>query len=105
MPVVWIPSLLRGLTGGCETVTVEGETVGAVIDQLERMFPGVKARLCDQDGLRRGMSVTVDSQVSRLGLHQPLTGASEVHFLPAISGGRPQGTGPRTAKLGSADPT
>jgi molybdopterin synthase sulfur carrier subunit len=87
MPVVWIPSLMRGLTGGRESVTVQAATVGEAVDALERLFPGMKARLCDEHGLRRGISVTVDSEVTPLGLRRPLSADSEVHFLPAISGG------------------
>ena len=87
MPVVWIPSLMRNLTGGKETVTVPGSTIGQVIEELEREFPGIKSRLCDAGGLRRGIAVAVDTQVGRLGLAEPVNEDSEVHFLPAVSGG------------------
>jgi molybdopterin synthase sulfur carrier subunit len=88
MAVVWIPSLLRDLTGGRESVTVGGTTVRQVIEALERAYPGVKDRLCDAQGLRSGIAVAVDTQVARLGLLQPVQENSEVHFLPAISGGQ-----------------
>jgi molybdopterin converting factor small subunit len=84
---VWIPSLLRDLTQGQETVTAPGATVRQVIDALEDRYPGMKARLCDGDGLRRGIAVAVGTEVSRLGLRQPVAANSEVHFLPAVSGG------------------
>ncbi len=87
MATVWIPSLLRDLTGGQETVTAAGATVGQVVAALEAKYPGVKARLCDGNGLRPGIAVAVDTQLSRLGLLQPVAVASEVHFLPAVSGG------------------
>jgi molybdopterin synthase sulfur carrier subunit len=87
MPQVWIPSLLRDLTGGRETVVVPGSRVGDIIDELERHYPGTKARLCDANGLRPGMAVIVGTEVSRLGLGQPVSPESEVHFLPAIGGG------------------
>ena len=87
MAVVWIPPLLRDLTGGSETVTVAGSTVRQVVDGLDRLYPGIKARLCDADGLRPGLAVAVDTQVARLGLLQPVGEQSEVHFLPAIAGG------------------
>jgi molybdopterin converting factor small subunit len=88
MPVVWIPSLMRNLTGGKETVTVSGNTIGQVIEELERQFPGIKSRLCDSGGLRRGIAVAVDTQVGRLGLAESVSEHSEVHFLPAVSGGQ-----------------
>jgi molybdopterin synthase sulfur carrier subunit len=80
--------LLREVTGGQEQVRVPGSTVREVIQHLEERFPGIKARLCDEeDRLRPGIAVTIDGQISRLRLRQPLAETSEVHFLPAISGG------------------
>jgi len=87
MPVVWIPSLMRNLTGGKETVTVPGATIGQIIEELDRQFPGIKSRLCDAAGLRPGIAVAVDTQVARLGLLEPVSEKSEIHFLPAVSGG------------------
>jgi sulfur-carrier protein len=87
MAIVWIPSLLRSLTGGQETVSVAGSSVGEVIDGLDRLFPGVKARLCDGNRLRPGIAAAVDTQVARLGVDEPVGESSEVHFLPAIGGG------------------
>jgi molybdopterin synthase sulfur carrier subunit len=87
MPTAWIPSLLRDLTGGRETMEVSGATVHEVIEALDRSYPGIKARLCDANGLRRGIAVAVGTQVARLGLDEPVASDSEVHFLPAISGG------------------
>jgi sulfur-carrier protein len=87
MASVWIPSLLRDLTHGQETVQVAGATVAEIVEALDQAYPGVKARLCDATGLRRGIAVAVDTQVARLGLLEPVLPGSEVHFLPAISGG------------------
>jgi len=87
MPIVWIPSLLRDLTHGQESVRVPGRTVREVIEELEQLYPGMRARLCDENGLRPGIAVAVDSLHARLGLLQPVQDASEVHFLPAIAGG------------------
>jgi molybdopterin synthase sulfur carrier subunit len=87
MAVVWIPALLRELTGGQESVTVPGETVRQVIENLERAYPGIEARLCEDGRLRPNLSVAVDGLMSRQGLRQRLAETSEVHFLPAISGG------------------
>jgi molybdopterin synthase sulfur carrier subunit len=87
MAQVWIPSLLRDLTGGREVVQASGSDVRQIIDALELAYPGTKARLCDQSGLRRGLAVAVDTQIARRGLLEPVGPNSEVHFLPAISGG------------------
>ncbi|HEX9019374.1 MAG TPA: MoaD/ThiS family protein [Anaerolineaceae bacterium] len=87
MAVVWIPALLRDLTGGQETVRAPGDTVRQVIDALEAQYPGVKARLVDGDRLRLGITVVVDGEVSAQRLRARLKADSEVHFLPALSGG------------------
>jgi molybdopterin converting factor small subunit len=88
MAIVWIPSLLRQLTHGQEKVTVTGANVGQVVLELDRRYPGMRARLCEGDCLRAGMAVVVDTEVARLGLSQPVGEKSEVHFLPAVSGGQ-----------------
>lgn len=87
MARVWIPPLVRDLTGGQEVITVPGTRVRELLEALETQFPGVKPRLCDGDELRSGLVVVVDTEVARLGLRQPVNDASEVHFVPAIGGG------------------
>ena len=87
MAVVWIPALLRDLTGGEAQVTVPGATVRQLIENLENAYPGIEERLCDEDRLRPNIAVVVDGEVSRQRLRHKLEETSEVHFLPAISGG------------------
>jgi molybdopterin synthase sulfur carrier subunit len=87
MPLVWIPSLLRTMTGGEAAVTVPGETIGQVIDHLDERYPGIKGRLCQGDRLRPNIAVVVDGEVCRSGLQHRLIDTSEVCFLPALSGG------------------
>jgi molybdopterin synthase sulfur carrier subunit len=87
MAVVWIPALLRSVTGGKAQVTVPGETVRQVIANLEQIYPGIEDRLCEEGRLRPHIAVVVDGQVSRQRLRHRLGENSEVHFLPAISGG------------------
>jgi molybdopterin synthase sulfur carrier subunit len=84
---VWVPSLLQDLTNGKEKVHVRGATVRQIIEALDRLYPGMKARLCTASGLRPGIAVAVNSQVATLGVLQPVQANSEIHFLPAISGG------------------
>jgi molybdopterin synthase sulfur carrier subunit len=87
MPVVWIPALLRDLTSGEEKLIVPGETVQQVIENLDERYSGIKARLCEEGRLRPNMTVVVDGVASRQRLRHQLTETSEVHFVPAISGG------------------
>jgi molybdopterin synthase sulfur carrier subunit len=87
MAIVWIPPLMRDLTGGRERVTVPGEKVRELVDALDVRYPGLKARLTEDGELRRGLVVTIDGVASRQGLRQRVGPGSEVHFLPAIGGG------------------
>ena len=87
MPVVRIPALLRDLTGGAASLQVPGATVREVIRNLEELYPGVQARLCENDQLRPTISVFVDGSISQQRLRHKLQENSEIHFLPAISGG------------------
>ena len=87
MPTVWIPALLRDLTRGEDFLTVPGETVGQVIENLDARYPGVRVRLCEQGRLKPNIAVVVDGVTSRQRLRHRLTETSEVHFIPAISGG------------------
>lgn len=87
MPRIFLPPELRPLCDGLTEIEVEGTTVRAAVDRLESRFPGARARLCDDSGLRPDLSVTVDGGVSSRGLLHPLDPGSEVHFLPAIGGG------------------
>jgi molybdopterin synthase sulfur carrier subunit len=87
MARVWIPAPLRDLTSGQDVVTVAGTRVGQIVEQLEQLYPGIRARLCAGDELRPGLAVVVDTAVARLGLGEPVGPDSEVHFLPAIAGG------------------
>ena len=87
MPLVWIPSLLRDMTGGEAVVSVPGETIGQVIDHLDERYPGVKGRLCQGGRLRPNIALVVDAEIHRSGPQHRLAETSEVCFLPALSGG------------------
>lgn len=88
MPVVGIPSLLRDLTNGQKSLSVEGDTVREVIDHLDKLYPGLKERLCDGDRLRTSITIVVDGHTSTLKLRERLHETSEVHFVISISGGK-----------------
>ena len=87
MSTVWIPSLMRDLTGGQARVSVPGKTVGDVIAALDAVCPGIKDRLCKGDRLDPAITVSVDGRVTQLGLLEPVGEQSEVIFLPAVAGG------------------
>ena len=87
MPTVFIPNMLRELTGGVERVEVEGATLRQVIAALETQFPQLVGRLREGDGITPGLAVSIDGAFSSRGLLAKVEPTSEVHFLPAIGGG------------------
>jgi molybdopterin converting factor small subunit len=84
---VWVPGLLRALTGGQEQLEMSGQTVGQLIDALDAAYPGVRERLCTGDRLNPAVTVWIDGRSGQLGLLEPVREGSEVQFLPAVGGG------------------
>jgi sulfur-carrier protein len=83
---VTIPSPLLSYTAKRE-VEAEGATVAAVLQDLDRQFPGLRFRMVDeQDRIRQHMRVFVDAEeVRELGTSLP-PGAT-LHIVQALSGG------------------
>jgi len=87
---VRLPALLRSLTQGASTVNVSAQTIAQLIDELEQRYPGVREKLCDENGnLRRYINVYVNSEDIRDlgGPDTPLKDGDEVAIVPAIAGG------------------
>ena len=84
---VWIPQPLLSYTGRRLSVEATGETVGALLADLDRRFPGLRFRVVDeQEAIRPHVRVFVNrSQVRRL--DAPLREDDEVHIFQALSGG------------------
>jgi molybdopterin synthase sulfur carrier subunit len=87
---VRIPASLRTLTAGKDEVKAEGETVGALIEDLERRHPGIKDRLVDEKGVRRFVNLYVGEEDVRFldGLGTKVKAGDEISIVPAIAGGR-----------------
>jgi molybdopterin converting factor small subunit len=88
---VYIPTLLRNLTGGRDSLEVPGVNVRQVIENLESRCPGIRDRLLEGGRLRPNISVAVDGEISPMGLLESVSAASEVHFITAIKGGCGEG--------------
>lgn len=86
---VRIPTPLRTLTGGADEVSIEGNTVGEAIDNLEKKHPGIKERLCDEKGVRRFVNVYLNEEDIRFldNLSTQLKDGDSVSIVPAIAGG------------------
>lgn len=87
---VRIPEVLRKLTGGSDMVSIEANTVGEMLDNLEKAYPGMKERVCDEKGqVRRFINIFVSEEDIRFqdNLETKLVAGQEVSILPAIAGG------------------
>ena len=87
MATVFIPSLMQTLTDGEHQVQVEGATVRQIVNNLDSAYPGMKERLVEGNRIKPNISVAIDGEITPLGMLEKVGENSEVHFLPAISGG------------------
>ena len=87
MPIVFIPAMMRRLTGDLDRVQVEGDTLRKVVDDLDRRYPGMKELLVDNGRVRPGLQLAVDGVVTAVGLLEKVPENAEVHILPAMGGG------------------
>jgi molybdopterin synthase sulfur carrier subunit len=88
--MVRIPTPLRKVTNGDDKVTVEGATLGVLIDSMESQYPGIKGRLCDDQGeLRNFVNIYVNGEDVRFldGLGTATNTGDEVSIVPAVAGG------------------
>lgn len=87
---VRIPTPLRTLTGGAESVEVQGNNVRELVENLEAGHPGMRERLMDDKGVRRFVNLYVGEEDIRFldGLETELKDGDEVSIVPAIAGGR-----------------
>ena len=91
MATVRIPTPLRKLTAGNEEVSAAGATVGEVLANLEQSYPGIKARICDDDGkVRRFVNIFANDEDIRYldNLDTPVGESDEISIVPAIAGGQ-----------------
>jgi molybdopterin converting factor small subunit len=87
---VLIPTPLQKFTDNQASLSCEGGNIVELLDVLESSFPGIKARLCDDQGeLRRFVNFYVNSEDIRFldGKDTPLKDGDEVSIVPAVAGG------------------
>jgi molybdopterin converting factor small subunit len=83
---VLIPSALQSYTGA-QWVEAQGDTVGAVLDDLDRNFPGIRFRMLDEHGrLRRHMRLFYRRQMV-FDAETPVDPEGELLIVQALSGG------------------
>jgi molybdopterin converting factor small subunit len=84
---VLIPSQLIAYTDGASRVEAAGASVGAVLDDLDRRFPGLKFRVVDeQDRVRKHMRMFIGQDETR-SVAAALADGDELLIFGALSGG------------------
>ena len=87
---VRIPTPLQKLTKDKAEVEAKGTTIRDVMEDLEKQFPGLKERLCDENGkVRRFVNLYINEEDVRFlkGEETPLKDGDELSIIPAIAGG------------------
>jgi molybdopterin converting factor small subunit len=87
---VRIPTILRTYTGGESEVSASGETLSAVLDDLDTNYNGIKGRILDESGeLRRFVNVYVGNDDVRFldNLATPTPDGAQISVIPAVAGG------------------
>jgi sulfur-carrier protein len=86
---VSIPTILRPHTAGEKRVSANGDTLGAVISDLEANYSGISERLIDNGKLHRFVNIYVNDEDVRFsgGLDTAIADGDSVTILPAVAGG------------------
>ena len=87
---VRIPTILRTYTGGESEVSASGDTLAAVLDDLDSNYAGIKGRILDEQGeLRRFVNVYVGNDDVRFleNLDTKTPEGTQISVIPAVAGG------------------
>ncbi|MEP7089130.1 MAG: MoaD/ThiS family protein [Nocardioidaceae bacterium] len=87
---VRIPTILRTYTDGASEVSATGGTLLEVLDSLETSYPGIRARILDEQGsIRRFVNVYVGNDDVRFleALETSTPEGAQVSVIPAVAGG------------------
>lgn len=84
---VLIPSPLRSYTAERGRVEADGGTLGELLHDLDRQFPGIRFRIIDeQERMRRHVRFFVNG-AQTFDLQTPLAPDDELFIVQALSGG------------------
>ncbi|HXF16857.1 MAG TPA: MoaD/ThiS family protein [Burkholderiales bacterium] len=84
---VFIPSPLFSYTGGQKQIEAAGESLAALLQTLDRRYPGMRHRIVDeQDCVRKHIRFFINGEIATR-LDQTLTSGDEVMIVAALSGG------------------
>ncbi len=82
-----VPTPLRSYTNQTAVIEGEGSTIGEVLADIERRYPGFRFRIIDeQDGIREHIKIFVNEDQAP-DLRAPVGSGDTVHIICALSGG------------------
>jgi len=84
------PTILRTYTGGESEVIANGDTLAAILDDLDSNYAGIKGRIVDEQGeLRRFVNVYVGNDDVRFleNLDTATPEGTQISVIPAVAGG------------------
>lgn len=87
---VRVPTPLRKYTQGIDEVNAQGSNVKSLVEDLEKNYPGIKERICDETGkVRRFVNVYVNGDDIRFlqNLDTSIKEGDNITIVPAIAGG------------------
>jgi molybdopterin synthase sulfur carrier subunit len=79
--VVLTNGFSRRYTGGLTEFEIEAKTLGGVIKEMERRYPGLGEHLEEET------TVAIDGEIHDVGYYQIVGPSSEVFFIPKLEGG------------------
>jgi molybdopterin synthase sulfur carrier subunit len=91
MATVRIPSPLRRYTNSQSKVVTNGSNIAELLENLESQYPGLKSKLCDDNGnIKRYVNIFInDEEIRTLQGHDtPVDEKDEVSIIPAMAGGK-----------------
>ena len=90
MSKIRIPTPLRRLTNEKDEVESNASSISELVVDLEEQFPGIKDRLCEDDGtIRKFINIYVNDEDIRFldGVNTKINNEDIFSIIPAIAGG------------------
>ena len=70
-------------------MSADGNTIAEVLDDLDKNYPGIKAKLVDDKGVRRFVNIYIGDEDIRFmdKIETAVKDGDEISIVPAIAGG------------------
>jgi sulfur-carrier protein len=95
MVTVYVPTPFRRATNNKDRVTVEAESVGEVLDDLEKTYEGLRGLVRTESGdIHPHVNIYLNSEAIEAleGQGTPVKDGDELTIIPALAGGGASGS-------------